>query len=118
MLFIHLIVEATCVFINTFYSFSGVYLIGCDAMTGRRRGGGGESAWQMYTRIAKEGRKLREAAERRAANRDKTTFGRGSTSEQYGRSSYSMKEGTFDGYPSLSRRLEDGAVESFTAPRP
>ncbi len=84
----------------------------------RRRRGGGESAFQMFTRQADEGRKLREAAERRAANRDKTTYGRGSTSEQYGRSSYSMKEGTFDGHPSLSRRRDDGATEIFYGPAP
>jgi hypothetical protein len=53
------------------------------------------------------------AARRREENRGKTAYGRGSTSGAYGRSSYSMKSGTFDGLPSLSRRRGDGATEIF-----
>lgn len=53
------------------------------------------------------------AAKRREGNRGKTAYGRGSTSGAYGRSSYSMKSGTFDGLPSLSRKRGDGATEIF-----
>lgn len=51
--------------------------------------------------------------ERRTQNRNKTTYGRGSTSGGYGNGSYSMRSGTFDGLPSLSRTRGDGATEIF-----
>ena len=53
------------------------------------------------------------AAKRREGNQGKTGYGRGSTSGGYGRSSYSMQSGTFDGLPSLSRKRGDGATEIF-----
>lgn len=48
----------------------------------------------------------------------KGSYGQGSQSGGFGRSSYSMKEGTFDGYPSLSRRRDDGAIDIFYGPPP
>lgn len=51
--------------------------------------------------------------DRRTANAGKTSYGRGSSSGGYGRSSYSMQSGTFDGLPSLSRTRGDGAREIF-----
>lgn len=50
---------------------------------------------------------------RREGNHGKTAYGRGSTSGAYGRSSYSMRSGEFDGLPSLSRKRGDGAIEIF-----
>ena len=55
----------------------------------------------------------RTRRERREGNRGKTAYGRGSTSGAYGRSSYSMRSGEFDGLPSLSRKRGDGAIEIF-----
>lgn len=60
-----------------------------------------------------------EKARKRAEKRGKETYGRGSQSGSYGNSSYSrMKGGTFDGYPSLSRRRDDGATDIFYGPEP
>ena len=53
------------------------------------------------------------ATKKRERNQGKTAYGRGSTSGAYGRSSYSMRSGTFDGLPSLSRKRGDGAIEIF-----
>jgi hypothetical protein len=49
----------------------------------------------------------------RRGNQGKGNYGRGSTSGGYGRSSYSMRAGVFDGLPSLSRKRDDGAIEIF-----
>jgi|GEM_PF-3221309 len=46
------------------------------------------------------------------------TYGRGSTSGAFGRSSYSMTEGTFDGYPSLWFIRDDGAKVIYYGPAP
>ena len=48
---------------------------------------------------------------RRSAGR--ANYGQNSGSGGYGRSSYSMRSGTFDGLPSLSRKRDDGAIEIF-----
>ena len=48
----------------------------------------------------------------RSQNRDKATYGRGSTSGAYGRSSYSFESATFDGLPAIKRRLS-GKTEFF-----
>lgn len=42
-----------------------------------------------------------------------SAYGRGSRSGGYGNSSFSMRAGTFDGLPSLSRKRGDGAIEIF-----
>jgi hypothetical protein len=56
--------------------------------------------------------------QRREGRQGQTSYGRGSRSGGYGRSSYSMKSSTFDGYPSLSRHRGDGATEIFYGPAP
>jgi hypothetical protein len=52
------------------------------------------------------------AQKRRDGNRGKSSYGRGSTSGAYGRSSYSFESATFDGLPALKRRLS-GKTEFF-----
>ena len=52
----------------------------------------------------------------REARRDQAAYGQGSRSGGYGRSSFSMRRGTFDGYPSLSRRRDDGKIDIFYGP--
>lgn len=49
----------------------------------------------------------------RQRNQGKSTYGRGSTSGGYGRSSYSYQSATFDGLPALKRTRQDGATEFF-----
>ncbi|QHN43080.1 hypothetical protein GII36_04455 [Candidatus Mycosynbacter amalyticus] len=49
----------------------------------------------------------------RSSRQGQATYGRGSQSGGYGRSAYSMRSGTFDGLPSLSRKRDDGAIEIF-----
>lgn len=48
----------------------------------------------------------------RDANRDKTAYGRGSTSGAYGRGSYNFVAATFDGLPAIKRHLS-GKTEFF-----
>lgn len=50
--------------------------------------------------------------QRREANRDKTAYGRGSTSGAYGRGSYNFEAATFDGLPAIKRHLS-GKTEFF-----
>lgn len=52
-----------------------------------------------------------------AHDRARASYGRNSGSSSYGRSSYSCKEATFDGYPAL-KRSRDGKTESFYGPAP
>lgn len=82
----------------------------CHACRGR--GYGGQKCGTPTYEEAK-------AISKRAAKQGKESYGQGSGSGVYGRSSYSrMKGGTFDGYPSLSRRRDDGALDIFYGPEP
>ncbi len=49
---------------------------------------------------------------RRERNRNKTAYGRGSSSGAYGRGSYNFEAATFDGLPALKRHLS-GKTEFF-----
>lgn len=49
---------------------------------------------------------------RRDRNRGKSSYGRGSSSGAYGRSSYNFQSATFDGLPALKRQLS-GKTEFF-----
>ena len=46
----------------------------------------------------------------------KDAYNRGSQSSSYGRSSFGLREGTFDGHPSLSRRRDDGTLDIYYGP--
>jgi hypothetical protein len=48
----------------------------------------------------------------------KASYGHGSKSEGYGSSSYSMRPGTFDCMPSLSRHRDDGKIDIYYGPEP
>ena len=50
---------------------------------------------------------------KRSRSTGRGAYSQGSGSGGYGNSSYSMRSGTFDGLPSLSRKRQDGATEIF-----
>lgn len=70
---------------------------------------------KKYSQI---GSTLPDSGRRRERPTGRASYGRGSRSESYGSSSYSMKPGTFDGMPSLSRRRDDGKIDIFYGPEP
>ena len=74
---------------------------------------GGKCSACEGCRLMERQERERRNAERRQERQGQTTYNRGSRSGGYGRSSYSMRSGTFDGMPSLSRQRDDGATEIF-----